>query len=119
MQANYSSPPPQRGGKRERRGIGGRGCDGERGEIRRLGGIFDGVGRLTGSGSLRSPTDLGSSSHRKRHSRGPPAFVRLPVPPWFLPFANADTLLNKQYSAGIKKKKKFGCSVFDEKKKNS
>lgn len=68
---------PRARGRERRGGIGGRGCDGggEHGEIRRLGGcIFDGVGRLTGSESLRSPTDLGSSSHRKRHSRGPPRF---------------------------------------------
>lgn len=70
------TPPPPRAGKGEERYRRKRlrDGDGEHGEIRRLGGIFDGVGRLTGSESLRSPTDLGSSSHRKRHSRGSPRF---------------------------------------------
>lgn len=73
MQANSSTPARREGRgevseeEAERWGWRARGNP-------ETGGIFDGVGRLTGSESLRSPTDLGSSSHRKRHSRGPPRF---------------------------------------------
>lgn len=64
-------------------------------------------GRLTGSESLRSPTDLDWSSHRKRHSRSPLAFVRLPVVVTILLLRNVDTLLNKQYSQTSPTEKKF------------